>query len=609
MPTTIKLKNSVTTTSVPSSLVQGEVAINITDKKVWVGNAATTPIQIAGAGTTGNAAGSNTQVQYNSSGSFAGDADFTFNGTTVTMANDASISGLTVGKGAGAISTNTVLGASALAANTTGASNTAMGESALAANTTASNNTAVGYQAGVANTTGRITAVGHRVLYGNTTGTGNTGVGGNDGSVGSALLSNTTGGNNTAVGIGALLSNVTASDSTAVGYTAGYNNTTGLNTFIGRNAGFANTTGKVTAVGAYALNSNTTGAGNVGLGGNDGTIQAALQATTTGSYNTAVGTGSLASNTTASNNTAVGYQSLYTNSTGAENTAVGYFALKTSTTGSQTAVGSYAMQKSTTGISNTAVGHVTLFENTTGSYNTALGQEALRNNTTASNNTAVGYQAGYAVTTGAENTAVGRTALQNATTGSGNTVIGEGSGNAITTGGKNTIVGRYSGNAGGLDIRTANNWIVLSDGDGNARLYWDGTNSRWRAPSGQFQIQYAYDTTSGSAANVIVGSDGAMFRSTSALKYKTDVRDLENIDINKFRPVRYKSKSKIDDPTKDHIGIIADEVDAAGIKELVTYGIDGEVEGFQYERLTVVLLKAVQELTAEVTSLKAQLNK
>ena len=50
MPTTIKLRNSVTTTSAPSSLVQGEVAINITDKKVWVGNAATTPIQLLGDG-------------------------------------------------------------------------------------------------------------------------------------------------------------------------------------------------------------------------------------------------------------------------------------------------------------------------------------------------------------------------------------------------------------------------------------------------------------------------------------------------------------------------------------------------------------------------------
>jgi hypothetical protein len=50
MPTTIKLKNSVTTTNTPTSLVQGEVAINITDKKVWVGNAATTPIQLLGDG-------------------------------------------------------------------------------------------------------------------------------------------------------------------------------------------------------------------------------------------------------------------------------------------------------------------------------------------------------------------------------------------------------------------------------------------------------------------------------------------------------------------------------------------------------------------------------
>jgi hypothetical protein len=50
MPTDIKLKNSVTATNAPSSLQQGEVAINITDKKVWVGNAATTPVQLLGTG-------------------------------------------------------------------------------------------------------------------------------------------------------------------------------------------------------------------------------------------------------------------------------------------------------------------------------------------------------------------------------------------------------------------------------------------------------------------------------------------------------------------------------------------------------------------------------
>jgi len=54
MTTTIKLKNSVTTTNAPSSLQQGEVGINVTDRKVWVGNAATTPVQLLGTGATGN---------------------------------------------------------------------------------------------------------------------------------------------------------------------------------------------------------------------------------------------------------------------------------------------------------------------------------------------------------------------------------------------------------------------------------------------------------------------------------------------------------------------------------------------------------------------------
>ncbi|NBW18282.1 MAG: tail fiber domain-containing protein [Caulobacteraceae bacterium] len=113
--------------------------------------------------------------------------------------------------------------------------------------------------------------------------------------------------------------------------------------------------------------------------------------------------------------------------------------------------------------------------------------------------------------------------------------------------------------------------------------------------------------TTASAANVYIGaSNSYMYRSTSALKYKQDIRDLEEIDINKFRPVRYKSKCKGDDQTKDHFGLIADEVDSAGIKELVTYGADGEVEGFQYERLTIVLLKHCQEQQALIESLTSR---
>lgn len=115
-----------------------------------------------------------------------------------------------------------------------------------------------------------------------------------------------------------------------------------------------------------------------------------------------------------------------------------------------------------------------------------------------------------------------------------------------------------------------------------------------------------YNLTTAAAANLNVDGNGTFFRSTSALKYKKDIRSLENIDISLFRAVRYKSKSESDDQTKDHFGIVADEVHAAGITELVNYGVDGEVEGFQYERLTVVLLKHCQEQQAIITALTAR---
>lgn len=115
-----------------------------------------------------------------------------------------------------------------------------------------------------------------------------------------------------------------------------------------------------------------------------------------------------------------------------------------------------------------------------------------------------------------------------------------------------------------------------------------------------------YAFTSASAANVYVDSDGLLYRSTSALKYKQNIRDLEEMDILKLKPVRYNSKCQLDDQTKDFLGLVADWSDEAGFKELVIYGDNGEVEGFNYERLTVVLLKSLQTLRQEVDVLKAK---
>jgi hypothetical protein len=77
--------------------------------------------------------------------------------TTLSTTGAATIQGLTVGLGAGAVSTNTAVGSDALAANTTGGSNVANGYQSLYSNTTGVSNVATGRQALYSNTTGSIT--------------------------------------------------------------------------------------------------------------------------------------------------------------------------------------------------------------------------------------------------------------------------------------------------------------------------------------------------------------------------------------------------------------------------------------------------------------------
>jgi len=71
-----------------------------------------------------------------------------------TFSSDLTVNGITVGKGGGAVSTNTANGTQALYSNTTGSLNTANGYRALFSNTIGYLNTANGYRALRSNTIG-----------------------------------------------------------------------------------------------------------------------------------------------------------------------------------------------------------------------------------------------------------------------------------------------------------------------------------------------------------------------------------------------------------------------------------------------------------------------
>ena len=114
--------------------------------------------------------------------------------------------------------------------------------------------------------------------------------------------------------------------------------------------------------------------------------------------------------------------------------------------------------------------------NTTGAQNTAVGYSAGYSNVSSNNNVFFGDRAGYS-NTGAQNAFIGQYSGYSATSGTYNTFVGAGAGYLVTSGGKNTIIGGYNGNQGVLDIRTASNYIVLSDGDGNPRGLFDNNGS------------------------------------------------------------------------------------------------------------------------------------
>ena len=187
-------------------------------------------------------------------------------------------------------------------------------------------------------------------------------------------------------------------------------------------------------------------------------------------------------------NTLLGYlaganiQSNPSTGDGTGNAVFGYNAALALTTGARnTIVGNGAGISLTTGVDNVLLGNGAGALLSGGAQaNVAIGNVGTGGRNAVLQSVAVGAQALAAQngTLGAQrNTALGASAGASIIQGEYNTVLGYGAGALITSGSKNSILGSYSGNQGGLDIRTLSNYIVLSDGDGNPRLWIDNTGA------------------------------------------------------------------------------------------------------------------------------------
>lgn len=165
---------------------------------------------------------------------------------------------------------------------------------------------------------------------------------------------------------------------------------------------------------------------------------------------------------------------------------------------------------------------------------------------------------------------------------------------------------------------------VAVDGGAGSRLWVDSPNGgdviigprNGADLIGQLRLRTGA-TTAGAANMHISVSSYQIYRSTSSLKYKVDVEDLDiDLDaVRQLRPVRFRDRGEVErDPstTQTYVGLIAEEVDALNLPEFVAYMENEETgertpDGVQYDRITVASLMLIAELEDTVADQAAQI--
>ena len=341
-------------------------------------------------------------------------------------------------------------------------------------------------------------------------------------------------------------------------------------------------------------------------GSNNGEGSGVLVNLTNGIWNTGTGFQALNHLTGGNQNTATGLRALFSDTSGGFNTATGVYSLFSNTSGFfNSATGAYSLANNTEGNGNTANGYSALYYNTEGQYNTATGFGALYKNTEGTTNTANGYETLYFNTAGA-NTATGYQALISNTTGVGNTANGLLALHNNSTGDHNTALGIGAGNL----VFTASNVIAIGTPGANV--------------SDSCYIGQIFGATSSGGTAVFITSDGKLGTTTSARRFKEEIKPMEQASEALFalKPVTFRYKKGIDPQGIPQFGLVPEDVEAVN-PDLVVRDKEGKVNTVPYEAVNAMLLneflkehrkveeqsRKVQEQEATIAELKSRVAK
>lgn len=298
-----------------------------------------------------------------------------------------------------------------------------------------------------------------------------------------------------------------------LGYRSGYKNSTGWsNTFFGDSTGLNNTTGSWNVfLGKDAGYASETSVSNVFIGNEAGRL-AKHTATSTASYNVAIGT--LAGYYNSGNfNVFVGQEAGYSNEKGKQNVFIGMGAGYYNDTASyNVAIGTDAGY-SNMGKAGVFIGNFAGYNNLGANYNVFIGNNAGTSTNSGDKNVILGSDAGYDNTTGRFNTFIGNLSGSSNTTGGWNVYVGNSAGETAT-GSYNTIMGNVAGQAVTGDYNTIYGFqsgYETTSGIGNAFF---GHQAGHENISGGYNTYIGpsagYYNTSGSK-NVMIGFEAGAY--------------------------------------------------------------------------------------------------
>lgn len=136
---------------------------------------------------------------------------------------------------------------------------------------------------------------------------------------------------------------------------------------------------------------------------------------------------------------------------------------------------------------------------------------------------------------------------------------------------------------------TRSDLLYVQDGNFTSAIYN-------RALSGSYRVMY-------------IGADGKAGWVSSSRRHKKNIKtaDVDTDAILGLRLVTFLYKVSVDVDRLGELqhGLIAEEVDEAGLDWLVDYGADGQPEGLRYDRFGIALLPVVQQLARDLAAERA----